>query len=1497
MATTAELNTQNYRVDDATMDQFQNITTFVKNMTVKDSKYYEETETYYSKWLGNLLLKYVDIGLTEAEAADLYEFVNSYNNSVETLFDENSNENKSIKNSINQFQINMLQLLGLYKDQDYENSLLNILVLYYLKYEKNLNNYKNEISAYFFRELFINEETGVLKYDSENQPDLEQFLSYTNLNKTIQNLLLNTKTELLNNQEVSIIIGSGSHFNYNSNKSDDSNYLILDNNEDVYYYDNSYYYLPEFAYDEDKFNVSAGNDAAASNCLYLTEEYFYFNAENYLLNKNEFEKLDDSLKNLFIRKKYDISGKQSGQKDIEDWPIITESDNTKSTNLQGYLFNAERLQNFKITKDGRYYLNGSANVLEVNTGFLIYNDTEKSIITHIVFNSSFGCFVIDVNKIITSSDASENSKKYGVYNKEVFIGGYSYNFIINKKQINFTSTNNTTYFENSDNNLFSSDIYLDNHYTGAKDTKPQELPEDKKERFYLLKTSNGADWVKFTNYGTDETKSTVLDTFRSKKFDDVKMNSIIDIFKSKEKILMKEKEDNTENPIMKLKATEEEKSLLIYGCPLAYFDLKISVDGKNTSLLILFKELNPRYRDILKSNEVEIFMNSNFSSSTYFNYSVENLINRDEGSLTLVTYNMVNFLRSISSTDNDILIQDFEIIENGKIEYLTTQAFKYLYGNSYTARSANESDIIAYYIDDPYKHNRYGRYKYEKEEIYSFISTYQETRNYYYRVLLNESFINEEEYKLYEKTFLSFWAIERFLSSKIDNVKDINTFNLTDVKNFLTSYGMGDLSELLNLNDFYNSEDLSKRLIKNYIPLVQNKGSREVIDVLQDTFSIDQGSLEIYKTLLLKNNMGYKKIEVPDDTPAILSELTIIEYKGEEYKWKDSSFVSKEDETTPFPEAASESNLLKVKYNEEDYFWDGKDLRKIIEKDSYIDIEQTEFKFIKTEYNSDNLYYEIINNMNSAKSYENFTENDNYWDKNTSTDYLKDLNIYHETTKYLMSEFKSEIAYNYFVVRIVFIVIDYLIETLLVDNKIDNNILSDTEPEKITYEGTDGWSWNKDTNELEKSGETSIVLTDGTNISYLGSSYKWSEEKENFITESGPDYSFIFDSAINSVLDIEISNSDIFEGNINLYTYLILLRETFVRYLNTLVDTDFERSSKRTFKINKAALQNTNYTKYLLVNENYIWSINDNEIEKDFMSTFSTEKTGANPQVELVKNIMRSLLPLFAIEDDRQRGSKVLNLGALNIGLYSESRLSLSNISSIIYGLMDFLIKMLIGHDGVPLSDLTWLDFNTYSFINKLFNDIFIVEDKENSSLVETLMGENFNFDGIYEDDNSEYYKEMTLKPGPLISGVTLTEDLVKKADSSQSNFVEGFDLQEELYNILLNSKLPSDYDTIEKYDEFIIAGCKELSSILGTVFSIPLKESENNLLKYLQQAIEYFISYTSQLKEISYVKEYKTRYETVHIGDNFKAMKSTMDIDSIYLDESLKISLEDKLI
>lgn len=335
-------------------------------------------------------------------------------------------------------------------------------------------------------------------------------------------------------------------------------------------------------------------------------------------------------------------------------------------------------------------------------------------------------------------------------------------------------------------------------------------------------------------------------------------------------------------------ASTEERMIAESGEHLAYFDISLYAQS-NTEMqnfgyfnkyldtedsnniygttytyggaIILYKEFNSKYRELLFSDICELAF---FSEKTDIEQKM------DVSEKNSITKQFCAIPRN--NTTLDIFFK-----YSGD-ETSTKDLYKYSYVNPYTARIASESEMIRYFKGDNYISHGYGKYSYENEEINNFIDIFKEVRYYYYKVLLNESFINEQHYNLYEKTILIFMAVVRFMALKLDELKNIDTYNRKDIENFLYSFGMGKLADILNLDsNFANAEIYSKKILKNYLNLVQNKGSKDVIDILEDVFSIGSTELKIYKNILIGYKENDKKkyyfIKLDYNTNDILKEI------------------------------------------------------------------------------------------------------------------------------------------------------------------------------------------------------------------------------------------------------------------------------------------------------------------------------------------------------------------------------------------------------------------------------------------------------------------------------------------------------------------------------------------------------------------------------------------------------------------------------------------------
>lgn len=250
------------------------------------------------------------------------------------------------------------------------------------------------------------------------------------------------------------------------------------------------------------------------------------------------------------------------------------------------------------------------------------------------------------------------------------------------------------------------------------------------------------------------------------------------------------------------------------------------IDEDNTysfSVGIVYKELNPLYRDIEKSDILELMIEL---------LHRDNKIFTDAETDRLISSSVDNSIRNMSISNTTLLNDD------------ATALLESLYCNPYTCRKARESDIIQYCAGS---YINYGTNSTEMKEINHFLEIYQETREVYYRNLLNKSFTQDQYYDAYEKFMLATVSIERFISSKIDNIHDIDYFNETDIKNFLKTYG---LSMLESTSAFVGKTEYQKIIIRNFNKLTRLKGSSKVINEIINVFSTGNIDIDINRYLI-----------------------------------------------------------------------------------------------------------------------------------------------------------------------------------------------------------------------------------------------------------------------------------------------------------------------------------------------------------------------------------------------------------------------------------------------------------------------------------------------------------------------------------------------------------------------------------------------------------------------------------------------------------------------
>ena len=263
---------------------------------------------------------------------------------------------------------------------------------------------------------------------------------------------------------------------------------------------------------------------------------------------------------------------------------------------------------------------------------------------------------------------------------------------------------------------------------------------------------------------------------------------------------------------------------------------------------IIYKELNPNYRDALLSDYVD-YMLGVLSCYNYLTVTVSS------NSTVIINPDLDKVLRDMKINNNFFLLYDKEVLKR----------VINLYTNNYLARKSSELDIIRFFadsqsLDQELTYIGFGSKSVDKDEIYSFLDIYNSVRHYYFTRLLNKSFINDTYYTSFEKFFLGLVAIEKFLSSRISNLRNVDKFTDEDVHNFLLSYGLKSIDESAV---FSNQIEYKKDIIKNYNTLMKSKGSLNCLNKLYEIFTSRTDGLNLSRYYLVNDYDTGKMTFIP----------------------------------------------------------------------------------------------------------------------------------------------------------------------------------------------------------------------------------------------------------------------------------------------------------------------------------------------------------------------------------------------------------------------------------------------------------------------------------------------------------------------------------------------------------------------------------------------------------------------------------------------------------
>lgn len=247
------------------------------------------------------------------------------------------------------------------------------------------------------------------------------------------------------------------------------------------------------------------------------------------------------------------------------------------------------------------------------------------------------------------------------------------------------------------------------------------------------------------------------------------------------------------------------------------------------SFSIAYKEFNPEIRKIAGSVISDMIMG-------YLSMTDSKL----DSTISVKYSSAVSQMKKGTLTAANIMMGDSDAI---------SVAFGDLHSNPYIIRNSAADDMIAYYAGNSIS---FGTAASDKEDIETLIILYKSCRDYFYKTLMNKSFIHDEKYGMFVRYFIKYLTIDRFMNARLDNAHNIDKFTLNDCESFMESYGLEELSQQIRSKYFQSATEYSKRIIANYSDLMSYKGSRHDIEKCAKLLESDSGDLTLYKYTLAK---------------------------------------------------------------------------------------------------------------------------------------------------------------------------------------------------------------------------------------------------------------------------------------------------------------------------------------------------------------------------------------------------------------------------------------------------------------------------------------------------------------------------------------------------------------------------------------------------------------------------------------------------------------------
>lgn len=394
---------------------------------------------------------------------------------------------------------------------------------------------------------------------------------------------------------------------------------------------------------------------------------------------------------------------------------------------------------------------------------------------------------------------------------------------------------------------------------------------------------------------------------------------------------------------------------------LQYFANKynISVDNsKKYNIYILYKELNSEYYSMINCEPFD-----NMVAAYIYN----------TGTKISDQYFPLKF-----NSSNDTKLYDSDVI----------LALKDKSVNQYNARITNDNDIVIIQAGESNGLND----EYSETLIESFKTIYTSVRNYFYDVLYNDAFVLDSKYRAFIFTYLIGVTLERYFTYKLDNITDISSYSLNECYDFLDNYGLSNISTLAQSTTVSNKIKILRAICGYYSDLMRYKGSKHVIDVIEEMF----------------NNAGTK--------------YEILLYKYLIYgKYSNCVFDIDKDNSNTVTKVTENSN----------------------------DIVFTPVKYSNSLSNSS-----ITTAEYNSEKYNSFITSDKYWNLSTvSEDDIKQLDISPTVTKYLALSVSVNIGEDAITNAYALSSMNYMLDKLNQDhdNNTDNNTDNKPALQKIVF--------------------------------------------------------------------------------------------------------------------------------------------------------------------------------------------------------------------------------------------------------------------------------------------------------------------------------------------------------------------------------------------------------------------------------------------------------------